>query len=220
MLALPAFFIAAAASCNRDPAIVKPAPTNVSKAYYAQLPGTRIATVAVTLDANGHVTDARIYQSTGDATLDAAAVDAAKRSTFSAAQTNCTPTAGTFAVEFTFVGEKPGPDALDCPHPARVVTATVVRPASWGYGSTEVQVAVEVTIGADGKLVEARIVKSSNNMAMDQAALASARDSTYEPKTIAVSSHRQAGTGPAAPADRVVCKAVEGTYLFRVTYRP
>lgn len=220
MLTTAAFLFAAASSCNRDPAIVKLADANVPKAYYAQLSGTHVAIVAVTLDANGNVADAHIYQSTGDATLDNAAIDAAKRSTFSAGEVNCAPSGGTFGVQFQFVGEKPGPEGqhTDCPRDARVLKAVVVQPSYWPPHSGDVRVGVLLTIDPAGKLVDAKIVESSYSVTLDQAAIASARASTYEPRTVAVSARRQAGAGQAG-AETLVCKAVTGQYLFRVTYR-
>jgi protein TonB len=86
--------------------------------------------------------------------------------------------------------------------------ATVVQQAQPDYpdsarelGLGEVQVAVQVTIGPTGSLVDAKIAQSANNMALDQAALAAARQSTYAPKI-------------------VNCQAVQGDYLFRVTFDP
>jgi TonB family protein len=80
--------------------------------------------------------------------------------------------------------------------------------------------AVEVTIGPDGRLVDARIAQSSRYMVLDQAALEAARESTYKPKTIAVPVRRQAGSGAASAREGVVCKAVTASYLFRVTFDP
>lgn len=86
--------------------------------------------------------------------------------------------------------------------------ATVVNQVTPEYpdaareqGLGEVQVAVEVTIGPSGNLVDAKIAQSGNNMQMDQAALAAARQSTYAPKV-------------------VNCQPVTGDYLFRVTFDP
>jgi protein TonB len=86
--------------------------------------------------------------------------------------------------------------------------ATVVQQAQPEYpdsareqGLGEVQVAVKVTIGPSGSLVNAAISQSAGNMALDQAALAAARQSTYAPKI-------------------VNCEPVTGDYLFRVTFDP
>lgn len=86
--------------------------------------------------------------------------------------------------------------------------ATAVNPMTPDYpdsaremGLGEVQVAVEVTIGPSGNLMDAKIAQSSNNMAIDQAALSAARGSTYAPKI-------------------VNCQPVVGTYLFKVTFDP
>jgi protein TonB len=86
--------------------------------------------------------------------------------------------------------------------------ATVVNQVTPEYpdsardlGLGEVQAAVEVTIGPTGNLVDAKIAQSANNMAMDQAALSAAKQSTYAPKI-------------------VNCQPVQGDYLFRVTFDP
>src|SRR5579872_2570965 len=86
--------------------------------------------------------------------------------------------------------------------------ATVVNQAQPEYpdsardlGLGEVQVAVTVTIGPTGNLVDAKISQSAGNMALDQAALAAARQSTYAPKI-------------------VDCQPTTGSYYFRVTFDP
>ena len=68
-----------------------------------------------------------------------------------------------------------------------------------GLGTTSVF--VQVTIDAEGRLVDARIYRSSNNAAIDQSALRAARESRYAPKI-------------------VNCAPVEGTYLFHADFEP
>lgn len=60
------------------------------------------AEVQVTLDAIGRVTDARIYSSTGTMSLDRAAVDAARRSTYAPSIVDCQPTGGTYLFKVDF----------------------------------------------------------------------------------------------------------------------
>ncbi len=86
--------------------------------------------------------------------------------------------------------------------------ATVVNQAQPEYpdsardlGLGEVQVAVTVTIAPDGSLQSATISQSAGNMALDQAALAAARQSTYAPKI-------------------VNCQPIVGSYYFKVTFDP
>jgi TonB family protein len=88
------------------------------------------------------------------------------------------------------------------------VEATVTNPVQPDYpesakdiGIGPVTVQVEVTVGPSGNLVSASIYKSANNMAIDQAALRAARESTYSPKL-------------------VDCNAVQGQYLFRADFQP
>jgi TonB family protein len=213
----------AAQPCNSDPAVIKLADPNVSKAMYERISGTLVATVAVTLDAAGKVTDAKIYHSSGNSTLDDAAIDAAKRSTYSAGITNCAPSGGTFAVQFQFEGKHAVSADDDCPRAARVVTVSSpdAGPAIRASGlRRSIVVTVDLTIDRNGKLVEARIAQSSGNMALDQAALAAARQSTYEPQLEAVPVRRQAGDARSASDARVTCRAVTGKYLFKVTFEP
>lgn len=86
--------------------------------------------------------------------------------------------------------------------------ATVVDQAQPEYpdaarelGLGEVQVAVTVTIGPSGNLIDAKIAQSAGNMSLDQAALAAARQSTYAPKI-------------------VDCQPTTGSYYFKVTFDP
>jgi TonB family protein len=102
--------------------------------------------------------------------------------------------------------EPPGTPKPACKTPYQDATAT--NPVTPDYpdsaremGLGEVQVTVEVTIGPSGNLQDAKIAQSGNNMAIDQAALSAARQSTYAPKI-------------------VNCQPVVGTYLFKVTFDP
>lgn len=65
----------------------------------------------------------------------------------------------------------------------------------------KVQVTVVVTIGPSGSLVNARIAQSAGAMAIDQAALSAARQSTYTPKI-------------------VNCQPVQGTLRRTMTFDP
>jgi TonB family protein len=60
---------------------------------------------------------------------------------------------------------------------------------------------VEVTIDAQGRLVDAKIYRSSSNAAIDQAALRAARQSSYAPKI-------------------VDCVPVDGRYIFHADFEP
>jgi len=97
-------------------------------------------------------------------------------------------------------------DAPTCAMPN--AAATVVHAAAADYpasardlGIGPVTILVAVTIDANGKLVDAHILRSSNNMALDQTALRAARNSSYSP-TI------------------VNCQATTGSYIFRVAMDP
>jgi protein TonB len=88
------------------------------------------------------------------------------------------------------------------------VEATVTNPVQPDYpesardlGLGAVSVEVEVTVGPSGNLIDAKVYKSSSNMAIDQAALRAARQSTYSPKL-------------------VDCQPATGNYLFRADFQP
>jgi protein TonB len=60
------------------------------------------AQVQVTLDDRGRVTDTRIFSSTGTMSLDRAAVDAARRTTYAPSIVDCQPTGGTYLFKVDF----------------------------------------------------------------------------------------------------------------------
>lgn len=61
--------------------------------------------VKVSLDATGHVTDASIAKSAGNASLDQAAIKAARASSFSPEIVNCVKTAGSYIFRADFTGQ-------------------------------------------------------------------------------------------------------------------
>ncbi len=80
------------------------------------------------------------------------------------------------------------------------VRATYPKAArNLGLGSATVE--IEVTVGAQGNLVDAQVVKSSGNPWIDEAALRAAQESSYSPKL-------------------VNCNATQGKYLFRAKVQP
>ena len=86
------------------------------------------------------------------------------------------------------------------------VDASVIDAMSPAYpdsareqGLGDVSVLVQVTIDAQGRLIDARIAQSSHNLAIDQAALRAARLTTYEPRI-------------------VNCVPTQGTYLFHADF--
>jgi TonB family protein len=106
----------------------------------------------------------------------------------------------------------PAPAAtVGTPRPACAnpnVEATVTNPVQPDYPETArdlglgaVTAEVEVTVGPSGNLISAKIFKSAGNMAIDQAALRAARQSTYSPKL-------------------VDCQPTQGDYLFRADFQP
>jgi TonB family protein len=85
---------------------------------------------------------------------------------------------------------------------------TVAQAATPGYpdsardlGMGPVVVYVQVTVNPDGTIARAVIAQSSNNSAIDQAALRAVRQSLYSPRI-------------------VNCNAVTGIFIFRADFRP
>jgi TonB family protein len=200
---LHAFLLAAAAQlpCDRDPAPIKMAQPVLPPGFHVPGNATGTATVAVTLDDAGKVTAVSIYKSSGNGVMDAAALEAARRSTFAPGAENCTPVGGTFAADFLFGAPEPAkpPCFRDVTVQNGVTPAYPASAAAAGIGET--QVTVRVDVASDGSVRSSRIYKSSGNRALDDAALAAAAKSTYLPKI-------------------VNCKTVDGTYDYIVTFDP
>lgn len=88
------------------------------------------------------------------------------------------------------------------------VEVTVTSPVQPDYpasardlGLGTVTVDVEVTVGASGNVIGALVSRSSSNMAIDQAVLRAARESTYSPRL-------------------VDCHPTQGNFLFRANLTP
>lgn len=90
--------VVAAANCenpNEDVKVVTPAEPKLSKSEI-KTSGKRAAVVSVSIASNGSVQQVKIAQSSGDATVDKAAMDAAKASTYAQATRNCAPVPGKY----------------------------------------------------------------------------------------------------------------------------
>jgi TonB family protein len=217
MLTGLAFFLLAAgtpapmpsAPCDRESAVIKQAQPAVTDAALNTITGQRQATIAVTIEPSGRVVSASVYQSSGVPFLDAAALDAAKRSTYAPGQTNCAASGGTFALAFSFVGTA----KEQCPRDVTVLSLAETPERERIIGTAPV--AVQVTVSADGRLTEAAIVTSSGSLDIDRAAIEVARFSTYAPQLIAVAARRQAEAGQAAPESAVECRPVAGKALLK-----
>lgn len=75
------------------------------------------AVVKVTLDSDGYVVAATVYQSTGSPALDQSAIDAVRQSTFAPACASSLPTESTFGYEVDFDPNAPSPSPLPVPSP-------------------------------------------------------------------------------------------------------
>jgi TonB family protein len=78
----------------------------------------------------------------------------------------------------------------------KVSAQTLSQAKAAGAGSVAM---VQVLLGPDGKVQDAKVYQSTNDADLDAAALAAARNSTYAPKM-------------------VYCKAYRGVYLFEVKF--
>jgi TonB family protein len=123
------------------------------------------------------------------------------------------------AAPMSNAGEIPGVETTDAPGPPATVSATpapacanpnaeahVIDTVAPEYPDSardlqlgDVTVMVEVTLGLQGQVIDAKVTQSSNDAAIDQAALRSARESTYAPKIVG-------------------CSPVSGSYLFRADF--
>jgi len=97
--------------------------------------------------------------------------------------------------------ESPAPSCTAPDIAAHVVnTATAETPEVAQEQGVTGTTQVEVSIGPDGRITAASIYRSSGDQALDNAALAAARQSTYK-------------------ADIRDCEAVAGSYLFTVVFQ-
>jgi TonB family protein len=190
-------------SCSYTaPVMTNIVPAKVSADEQRALFPRRVTTVQVTIGADGKVTAAKVYQSSGLAFADEAAVAAARASSYQAATQDCHAIA-----QNVLFDEVVRPDyallAENCSIPDK--PATVLKEAKPIYPESARELrasgmaAVQVTIGPGGELAESRIARSAANMALDQAALDAARESIYAPKI-------------------VHCIPVKAEYLFKVTF--
>jgi TonB family protein len=168
-----------------------------------QRPGLKrpYVTVIVQVDANGKVTAAKVDDSSGNAEYDSAGVKAIERWAFTPAEKGCNAIDAT--AEYA-VGTMPDRTFSD-PCNRDVVVVQQAQPEypdaarNLGLG----QRTVSITLGIDpvGRLTKAAITSSSENMALDRAAMAAALQSNYFP----------AAHG---------CMPVAGSYTFKVTFDP
>ena len=177
--------------------------------------GPALVPVVVTVDEKGTVVAASLFKTSGNSALDRAAILAARQSTYAPQLVNCAPTTGTYMFNAHLdpderaqgILQLPLPQnegAASCPNPNReawVVKQAVPDPDLARREDVYSMVLVEVRVGANADVLSATIYKSSGNVVVDRAAIASARQSTYEPKL-------------------VNCVPVAGDYLFRILFKP
>jgi TonB family protein len=102
-LQAPAPSFAVAATCTKpdaEPGVTDPAQPQLAK---PQWPKQKVsAEVAVTIAPNGKVTGAKIYKSSGDAAVDAAALTAAEKSKYTPKMVNCVAVQGSYLFKADF----------------------------------------------------------------------------------------------------------------------
>lgn len=98
----------AAVTCAVPDSAVRIRPPAVEPDYpdiARQQGATGTALIRVFVDPNGAVLSGNVYKSTGNAALDEAAMQAARRTTYVPAYKDCRATAGTFVFEADFTGQ-------------------------------------------------------------------------------------------------------------------
>jgi TonB family protein len=166
--------------------------------------GHLVILVAVTVDGDGKVIDARIQRTSYNMALDRSALLAAHFSSYSPMIQNCQATTGS-----TIFRADMNPQAVylgaRCAQPNRlpvqIRAADAAPPDSVRTLTSPVTVLVLVTIGLGGDVADAQLILSSNDSAIDDAVLATARGSAYAPALFD-------------------CRPVLSTYVVRETFGP
>jgi TonB family protein len=156
------------------------------------------ATVIMSVDASGRVTNTRIDDSSGDPAWDAQAVASAREWTFMPAADGCKAAAGT--AEYAVGTGHAVTFADPCNHDAGVHARVAPQfpkssLAEHLNGTTIVQVMLDQT----GRVKDAALVQSSGTVVQDRAAFSAALTSTYLPPVHS-------------------CQPMDGGYWFKVTY--
>jgi|SRR5579872_4182276 len=203
-----ALVLAAASACSTpdtSAAATQTAAPKVSNAMLLDHPTQTL--VEITVGADGKLSDARVYTTSGDPQLDAAALATVHASSFAPAIVSCKPTTQTalFRVDFaarTDATAAPTPDP--CNRPASVVHAvspefpTALRDQF--KSSDPVLVKLAVDIATDGSVRAVHLLDTSGNPQIDLLGINAARASTYAPALAA-------------------CKPVAGTFTYTIDFR-
>lgn len=182
------------------PCVHPPIPAHI--AAFTAFPGKTArrpyATIVMTVDANGRVTNTRIDDSSGDPSWDAQAQASARQWTFLPASDGCKAVPGT--AEYA-VGTGPDVTFADpCEHDAGVhakVTPQLPKESLAEHlnGTTIVQIALDQV----GRVTNASFVQSAGTIVQDHAAYSAALTSTYLPAVHA-------------------CQPIDGGYWFKIVY--
>lgn len=213
MLNVLAFLIATVtappnpANCDSEPTLVTAVPAHVPESEEPELGAGRVTMVEVTIAPDGHVSDARVYLSSGSAFADAASVTAARASTYKPAMKDCHSVADTALIDEVvrpnYEKQRKDGTCRTGYKDASVLRQAPIRfpPAAVGRVTRAAQVTVRIDVDPDGDVTNAIVLRSSGNVDLDETALNAARGSVYAPKV-------------------VNCEPITGKYLFRVTFDP
>ncbi len=158
------------------------------------------ASVLVTVDTQGHVTNARVHLTTGVPSFDTAALAAVRQWTFAPALQDCKAVAQEVEYAVGFASGYTFADPFN--HDAVVVHPVAPKWPSGDYNHIGRElVAVKVSVDQHGWLTGVTFVQPSSDLAMNQLAMQAALSSTYAPAV---------HNGIPEP----------GNYVFKVTFDP
>ncbi|HEY8298034.1 MAG TPA: TonB family protein [Candidatus Baltobacteraceae bacterium] len=185
VLALATSNAPAAPNCSRQASVLHAVAPVYPDSEVNAGRGVESALIKITLDAGGKVVKTSVYQSTGSAAFDRAALDAASASSYQAGEVDCRPVGGTFLYHAVFA---PRGAALSngktdpCNHAAAVTQ--ILAPNSAGYTFTKpfpLKATIAVNVDATGQPQTASIVSSSGDAAFDSLMYAVAAKASYVP---------------------------------------
>ena len=105
------------------------------------------------------------------------------------------------ALSLVLAQAAPSPAASPCQAETGLLKAEYPRDFNPPEEVKPLSATVFVVVGSNGKVVAAKILKTSGDGSFDAASIRAARSSTYTPKL-------------------VDCKPIEGTFLFRTSLTP
>jgi TonB family protein len=173
---------------NRQPEIISQVtPTYPLEAQQKGIEGK--VKIKAMVDAMGKPSQVEVAQTSGDASLDQAALEAAKQMKFAPALQDGKPVEASIAFDVTFAlgpkyeGNLPEPDdaiAVDV-IPEMIHQEMPVFPQEAEQQGITGVVAIRMLVGTDGKPVRTTVAKSSGYDFLDKSALTAAEKCTFKP---------------------------------------